>query len=68
MVQPLSSSRKNCYFLDSSKDTFLNSFNAFSNSNEALRARVPAALFPFEFKVNINNPMYSSSLLLFYII
>lgn len=48
MVQPLSSSRKNCYFLDSSKDTFLNSFNAFSNSNEALRARVPAALFPFE--------------------
>lgn len=35
------------YFFDSSKETFLNSFKAFSNSKDALRARVPAALFPF---------------------
>ena len=32
------------YFLDSSKETLRNSFISFSNSNEVLRARVPAAL------------------------
>ena len=36
-----------CYFFDSSKEAFLNSFNTFSNSKDALRARVPAALLPF---------------------
>jgi len=35
------------YFFEASIDTFLNSFNDFSKSNEALRARCPAALFPF---------------------
>ena len=31
-------------YLEASKDAFLNSFISFSNSNEVLRARVPAAL------------------------
>ena len=30
-------------YLEASKDAFLNSFISFSNSNDALRARVPAA-------------------------
>ena len=34
-------------YLEASKDAFLNSFISFSNSNDALRARVPAALLPF---------------------
>lgn len=35
------------YFLDSSKERFLYSFINFSTANDALRARVPAALLPF---------------------
>ena len=35
------------YCLDASKDALRNSFIAFSISSELLRARVPAALFPF---------------------
>lgn len=34
------------HFLLSSTDTLRNSFIAFSNSKEALRTRVPAALLP----------------------
>ena len=30
-------------YLEASKDAFLNSFISFSNSNDALRARVPVS-------------------------
>ena len=36
-------------YLEASKDAFLNSFISFSNSNDALRARVPAALLPVSY-------------------
>lgn len=35
------------YFFDTSTESFLNSFNAFSIAKDAFLARVPAALFAF---------------------
>ena len=50
-------------YLEASKDAFLNSFISFSNSNDALRARVPAALLPFSIcnaASDINCLLYTS--------
>jgi len=47
------------YFFPSSTDTFLNSLKSFVSSKEALRALVPAALFPlFRYASDIDSIIY----------